>query len=337
MGEREGRGERGGRGMGDAAATYAAHAEERRFGTPGADTGDPSAPYLQTLDEYARDPRDAQTEGAVLLLLGVSLAIGSSMLWGDYGGVTCTRRLTYSPDKRAFGVAWFTIWSWLFVSIFAQLGGAALQWEDVRPSFVANAITGTAHALLAPWAYFFGAYDAPDHRRSFALAAVLLTSSAALAVAGLAEAAVLRGRERSAAQFLLVAVPYALFAGWLCIASALNIGILALQAYRPHSPRRALVVDEVPGTLDAPPRPCAPRPRYSILTAAPPGFESRVPLLLAAVVGAFALAVPSPVLPVPAVWAVSNMYGSRWSRAALLVALVSIGAAAALVGLDAYA
>ena len=28
------------------------------------------------------------------------------------------------------------------------LGGAALQWEDVRPSFVANVITGTAHALL---------------------------------------------------------------------------------------------------------------------------------------------------------------------------------------------
>ena len=325
--------------MGD--ANYAAHAEERRFGTADAQAGDPSAPYLQTLDEYAHDPRDAQTEGAVLLLLGLSFAIGSSMLWGDYGGVTCTRRLTYSPDRRAFGLAWFTIWSWMFVSIFAQLGGTALGWEDVRPSFVANVITGTAHALLAPWSYFFGASDAPDHRRSFALAALTLTSSATLAIGGLAEAGVLRGpgRERSTAQFLLVAVPYALFAGWLCIAAALNVGILALQAHRPHAsaPRRALVVDEVPGTFDAPPRPCAPRPRYSILTAAPPGFETRVPLLLAVGVGVFALAVPSPVLPVPAVWAVSNMYGSKWSRAALLVALASIGAAAALVGLDAYA
>ena len=305
-----------------------------RMHTSGEDAGDPHTPMTQTLNQYAHDTRDAQTEGAVVLLLGLSLAICGSAVWGDFGGVTCKRRLTYSPDNRAFSI-WGLIWLWFVVSNFAQLGGVALGWQDVRPSFVTNALMATSHALCAPWAYFFGHADSPHTDRGLFIAAIVLVSAATLAVTAVAEAGVMRG-ERSSAAVLLVGTPYALYAGWMCVAAALNLGIVALLPWPPA--RHIVAVAEAGAEAETATKALqecvAHRSSYSIFSAAPPGFESRVPLVIVSVVSVLALAIPSPILPLPALWATFNMYGTVYTRTAFVLAALASGCAGLLVAYD---
>ena len=219
---------------------------------------------------------------AVWLFVGVSVAIGSSAVWGDYSGYKCRRKLLYAPDRRAFGWAWLTIWGGMFVSIFAQLGGGLpLAGRTCGRASWPTRSAGTVHALCAPWAFFFGKAGAHDPEGRYQIAAVILVNAAALALLGLTEAGVWRGAtdEISAAQVLLVELPYALFAGWLCVAAALSLGIAAQR-----SPR-AQVDGEGEGEGEGL-TPCrrAPEQRYSILTAATPAQLTAVPLVVTAVV-----------------------------------------------------
>ena len=239
---------------------------------------DPREIFL--LDDFflcAHSQRDQMKEEALLLGIGVlvSLLASASHLGRQIGAASRERTLTVTPRSGAFA-----IWGVIYTGLVVSVGYAAL-----RPVSTAAAVAIFAAELMtAVWVPLF------VHKHRFAPVA---SSAALLLAAGAACVAVfasgpLRGATTTLPRAVCTQVPFALFAGWLCCAAFLNVGI-ALKAYAGVEP-----------------------PQWTLL-------------LLAATVGGLALGARNAVLALPCLWALLWQRDVR-SVSVLLGAVVCTGA-----------
>jgi hypothetical protein len=236
------------------------------------------------------------------LLLGLAatviLSVVSNGLYGrGIGDVSCKYRLDFSPSAPAFGI-WALIYGGAVATATVQLTSSS----STTPVF-AKKDSITLYAL----AWLFAALWTPVFTRQtglmLILAAALLCATAALS---LSAAIIENGWEDPLETPLkpwLISAPISLLAGWTTVASALSIGI----AYKAN--------DNDPDVCEFYPR------NMNILTStANPGRIELAPLLIALVVGAIALRVSDPILPMPVAWAIFFTYPNYGSWAGFVVA-----------------
>lgn len=222
------------------------------------------------------------------------------------GDTACAWRLSYSPASPAFGI-WAVIYIWTIGSIVGQLAKGY-----TAPTYLAEPQTsylmGLAWLLVGLWGLTFGRGADRDRPAYIALAAFVLAAASVVAMG----AVVVEHSWRSmdAWRIVGVGVPYSLFAGWLCVATTLNIGIAVESASRPPDYR-----------CERGPR------RYSTLLRADPidarAWSSWVPLLVSILLSAAAFVIADPVLVVPPFVAVWFMKGHFKNWVALEVLVVS--------------
>lgn len=169
---------------------------------------------------------------ALALGLGVAASLGASVLSGvatgtSIGAVSAERRLDITPRSGAF-----SIWGPIYTLLVASVVYAARQPVPLTPAVLVAA----AEALSAVWVGLF----LTNTPASLVAAAVALIAAAAAGV----WATVSAGPLSLAAPWtrtLCVDVSFGLFAGWLCCAAVLGVGI-ALRAYGAATPRWVLLV-----------------------------------------------------------------------------------------------
>lgn len=232
------------------------------------------------------------------------------------GDVACAWRVSYSPKSGAFGI-WGVIYTYTLASIIMQLAHGYLA-----PTYIgepqANYLIGLAWTVTGLWGQTFGR-GADDDRPAFiVLSAFFLVSAAMLALGAVSIEQ--SWRSGDVWKMVGVGVPYALFAGWLTVAAAVNIGIAVVSTRQPPDPRctqgryyrRAWEEDPVDATSPS----------------------SWVPLGIAIVISVAAFLLPDPVLVTPVAWAIYNMKRHLKNWVALEVLVVTAVATAVQVGTE---
>lgn len=219
------------------------------------------------------------------------------------GNVACAWRLSYSPKAPAFGI-WGVIYLWTVGSAVLQLAHGYLA-----PTYVgepqANYLMGAAWIVVGAWGLTFGRGAEEDIPGFIGVAAFVLVSAAMLALGAVSIEQSWRSRDPW--KIVGVGVPYSLFAGWLIVAAAANIGIAIKAATEPPDAR------------------CT-RGRYRRQWEEDPidasSGSSWVPLGLAIAASVGAVLLPDPVLVLPVAWAIWNMkrHLKNWVALAITVA-----------------
>ena len=200
------------------------------------------------------------------------------------GYTACAWRLSYSPRSPAFGI-WGLIYLWTLVSIGLQLAHGY-----TAPTYIgepqSNYLIAASWTVVGFWGQTFGRGADADRPAFIGFAAFILVAAAMLALGavGIEQS----WRSHNPWKMVGVGVPYALFAGWLCVAAALNIGIAYAAATKEPDPRST-------------------RGRYRRAWESDPVVDSWVPLLVACAVSIGGFLFPDPVLVLPAAWGVWNM------------------------------
>ena len=216
-------------------------------------------------------------------VLGITL--NTNRMIGD---VACAWRLSYSPKGPAFGI-WGVIYLWTLTSIILQLAhGYSAPTYIGEPQ--SNYLMAFTWLLVGIWGVTFGRGAEDDVPGFIGLSAFVLVAAAMLSLGavGIEQS----WRSRNPWKMAGVGAPYALLAGWLCVAAAANVGIAIKAATTPPDPR------------------CT-RGRYRRAWEEDPVDTSSgsawVPLVLASTVSVGAFLIPDPVLTLPIAWAVWNM------------------------------
>lgn len=201
------------------------------------------------------------------------------------GDVACAWRVSYSPRGPAFGI-WGIIYVYTVASFVLQImHGYTMPTYMAQPQ--PNYLMGAAWFFTGLWGVTFGRGAEQDQPGFIGLAAFILVATALLAVTAVSLEQSYRSNDY--AHVFGVGVPYSLFAGWLCVAAAVNVGIAYMAATTPPDPRctagryRAYnqLVDE-DGRSER------------------PVYDSWVPLLLSIAVSAGSFLFPDPVFVAPA-------------------------------------
>jgi hypothetical protein len=248
-------------------------------------------------------------------LLGLSAAIvGSAISNGLFGrgigNVSCKYRLDFSPSGEAFGI-WGLIYAAAITTTTVQLTSSPTE-SPMFASQTAINLYSLAWLFAAMWTPVFTAQTG----MMLIAAAVLLCATAAMS---LSAAIVENGWQDPLETPLkpwLVSAPFSLLAGWTTVASVLSIGI----AYKAN--------DNEPDVCEYYPR------NINILMSAADNTRFELaPMLVAAAVGAIAVWLPDPILPLPVAWAVFFSYPNYGSWAAFAIAVgCSIAAFAVAYG-----
>jgi hypothetical protein len=220
------------------------------------------------------------------------------------GDISCAWRLSYSPAGPAFGI-WGVIYLWTFASIVLQLAHGYLA-----PTYIgepqSNYLIGGAWALVGVWGRVFGVGADEDKPGTIGVAASVLAAATLLAVTAVAVEQ--SWRSGNVAKIVGVGVPYALFAGWLAVATVLNASIAYVAA------------------TTAPDTRCT-RGRYKDRLLTEPiessAWSRYVPLSVAVAVSIVAFLMPDPVLVVPVLWGIYNMRRTLQNWVAMEVLVVT--------------
>lgn len=239
------------------------------------------------------------------------LAVLSATLWSgvalaiwrkNIGETSCAWRVEYSPNSRAFAI-WLVIYIWTFCVLVAELisiGTGALIFD-----WWTHLLWALAWSFCVLWVPLFDA-KSPTGLRA---ASVMIVAAAGCAVAGtwqsqhwLVHVGVLRSTT------IVYGFPLALLAGWLLIASSINIGI-AIKTSMPDA--EAVCLREPRQHKGESEQKYQERRRVEDRKAdAPPQTDiSFVPTLLVLLVGGFAIGAQNPIVFVPLVWAILNLKG----------------------------
>ena len=259
--------------------------------------------------EDAVAPRDKwkgweEAVGPALLLLGCGASLLANWVWGRMiGDVACSWRLSYSPRGPAFFI-WTVIYLWTFVSIALQFSFNMNQDMWYCASFATNALICVTWIACSLWIWFFSLADSKNIKDGLGWAAWLLIVAVVCALSAVCWEQ--SWRSGSVVRVLSVGVPFSLFAGWLLLAASLSLGVFLASETRP--PDRC-PEDEEDGEL---------------VQVRDPGMEVWVPPTLAVAIGAFAIGLPDPVLPVPLLWGLVWVNRSRGQVLAALLAVVAI-------------
>lgn len=235
----------------------------------------------------------------------------------EIGNVACAWRTSYSPSGAVFAI-WSVIYVWTIVSVFMQ-AIICPMWtaQDCTAEEWNSYLLAWSWALCGLWIVVFGnpsVGSGGERRTGIVLAAFVLVSAAVAALGAVCGEAAWRSHRPG---FIAhTAVPSSLFAGWLCVAATLNVGV-AWRAVR------------------VPPDPQCLRDRgmYTTRVAADPidrhSAASWVPLGISVVISIAAILVPDPILPVPPFVAILFMKGhlKNW----LALELLAVTCAASVV------
>lgn len=145
---------------------------------------------------------------AVFVAVSLAVSLVSNAVFSGVGEVSAALPLPYSPAPPAFAI-WGVIYPLLAMYTVAQGTGA----EEPRPS----ALLGVSVLCAAAWVPLF-TRNTPT---GFWLATGALAACAACAVAAVVSLPARRG----ARELLFDELPLALYAGWVCTAAALSVGI----------------------------------------------------------------------------------------------------------------
>lgn len=256
--------------------------------------------------------------GSVAFMVGLGVAMAMSATFGrQMGDVACAWRVSYSPGSRAYSI-WGIIFLWAIASVGAQLCTAL----DLPNVYAAdphnNVLEGLAFLAAGLWVLVFSWARDHDARAGLAVSASFLVSSTTCAIAACVQERSWGGLQWQ--RIVWVGVPFALFAGWMLVATSLGMGVayLALAGYPPDN-RCLLGGDGRKGV---------------IWTPSDAGVHSWTPLVLSAVVTSVAVLLPDPVLPVPLLWAVCNMHGHTKNYVALGVLVAGVVAASVCAAMD---
>lgn len=160
--------------------------------------------------------------GPGLLLLSIGWSLVANAWFGkNIGTVGRVYRIPWSPGRRAFGI-WGLIYAWSFASVVFQLLFNLNDDIFYCAPFRVNGLVASAWVLAGLWVVLFS----PERLR---IAAIVL-----VAAAGCMLTAVIldrgwwpdddeAGGKVAAARVLTVTVPNGLLGGWLLVAASLNL------------------------------------------------------------------------------------------------------------------
>ena len=267
-------------------------------------------------------PNNVRTvAGPMALLFGLGVAIIMSQTFRrQMGDVACAWRVSYAPAGRAFAI-WGLIFAWMLASAVEQL----LVAVDFEGLYVAepwnNMLMGMGLFMAGLWVVVFGCSRRNDRRAGLVISAGFLLASTWCAVGACAQERA--WRSLGAMRLLFVGVPYALFAGWMLVASALGLGTAWLAIRYPPDNRCYKETAT-----------------YTMLWEEDPvdasGCGGWVPLLLAVPVAAGAALLPDPIIPVPLLWGIFHMRGHFKNRLAIGLLVAGSVAAVAVAAADAW-
>jgi len=233
-----------------------------------------------------------EVTGPMTLLLGLGVTVLLSVVFRrSYGDIACAWRVSYAPYSTAFA-----IWPLIFVAMMASVAYQLMTAWGLDRAHAAqpwnNMLNALAFVLCSAWLLVFSCSRRADARLGLVVSSAFLLAVAWCAVGAAVQEATWRTLDPYA--ILGVGVPFALFAGWACVAAALGLGVAA-NALCSAPDYRCFEVEEP----------------YNMLVEADKvdhdSTGSWVPLLLSFVVGTGAVLVPDPVLPLPLVWAILHM------------------------------
>lgn len=266
--------------------------------------------------------------GPTALLFGLGFSMFCNAFYGrNIGDVSCRYRVVFSPRRQAFGI-WALIYTYFATSVFLQFLWSASNEIFPNAGIYANSLVTSAWVLAGAWVIFFA------RLQRLVLAALTLVAAAGLALASIV---VQKGWDMSEAsggtramQVVALAVPNALFAGWLCVAAGLSVAIALEARGEPTLGRWELLECEEQSDT------CA-----EVEGGREGGGEgadqdnrigAALPLLCSAgVVAGVAVATRDPLLLLPAAWAL--LWQKRWCSAssAALAMLLVVGQVVVLV------
>ena len=268
---------------------------------PGPPATPPVPPAPPGLPPYPPAPPDTNRAitGPMALLLGLGVAILMSTTFRrQMGDVACAWRVSYSPAGRAFAI-WGVIFAWMLASVVEQLL-VAIELDNVYAAAPENnTLMGGGLFMAGLWVVAFGYARREDQRGGLVVSTSFLLASTWCGVGACVQELSWRGLDPM--RILFVGVPFSLFAGWMCVASALGAGVTILALRHPPD---YLCQNEGDPTNAA-------------------GYGSWVPLLLSVPLCALALGVPDPVLPLPLAWGIAHMRGHWKNRVAMALLLGS--------------
>ncbi|MGZ0213626.1 MAG: hypothetical protein ACKVI4_14235, partial [Actinomycetales bacterium] len=261
--------------------------------------------------------------GPIVLLFGLGVAILMSLIFGrQMGDVACAWRVSYSPSRNAFSI-WGLIFAWLMASVVEQLL-VPLNFDGVyAASAWNNMLAGTGLAAAGCWVVVFGCSRREDRKAGLVVSALFLLSSTWCAVGASVLEYSWRGFDPL--RILFVGVPFSLFAGWMCVASALGIGI-AVVSMRYEPDYRCIDADRTYDMFTC--------PQLAPTLAA--GLGGWVPLLLSLPMTVTAVVLPDPILPLPLLWGIYYMRGHRKNRIAMCLLSGACAAAVMFAYLDVW-
>ena len=251
------------------------------------------------------EPQEAWTNwrelfGSLLLLVSVSFSLLMNSFFGrSIGDVSCRYRVPFSPRREAFSI-WALLYIWFLVSILVQFLWSANHDEFPNADLRVNALVASAWFLAGLWVVCFA------RLQRLALAAVVLVAAAAAALSAVVlgsgwDMAGVQGGTRST-QIASIAVPNALFAGWLAVAASLSIGIALKAGRAPRLARWEILMDGGDGGE------CGEEDGQD-------GIAAVLPLLVGvSAAAAVAIATKDPLLLLPAAWALA--WQRTWVRSA---------------------
>ena len=262
--------------------------------------------------------------GSITVINGILLSLTSNSIFGrTIGEISCQWRVDFSPHRRTFAI-WAVIYTLTFVSCMVQIGGGASQ-ELPTLSWSTMYFWSSAWNTVTLWPPIF------DREHAYNLGAASVVLIVVTVMACLAIVSERAWRERSTVAILLTA-PISLLAGWLMVASALNVAIAWKAAFADP----ADAIDCGPKTADMTERAYREK-RRKILEddyARRAKVFSPVPVLLAVLVSGVSVLLPDPLLVVPAMWAIVNQaFFPSWAYGLSLLLLV---VAAVIAGLRAF-